>query len=101
MQYVSGATQILPGSSAAYDACDRMGDRKYFDIVVGDIERQTPIADKRLVRISPSAAVAVAVSSMRAYSCVRVLHAPCSCTASLRQGSFMYRRRSIKQATSL
>jgi hypothetical protein len=48
-QYVSGATQILPGSEAAYDACGEMGERKYFDIVLGDIERQTPIADQRLL----------------------------------------------------
>ena len=47
--YVSGATHILPGSEAAQDACDRMGDRRYFDLVLGDIERQLPIADERLV----------------------------------------------------
>ena len=46
---MSGATQILPGSEAAYDACGEMGERKYFDIVLGDIERQTPIADQRLM----------------------------------------------------
>ena len=49
VQYVAGTTQILPGSKAANDACDRMGERKYFDIVIGDIENCTPLADSRLV----------------------------------------------------
>ena len=49
VQYVAGTTQILPGSQAANDACDRMGERKYFDIVLSDIENCTPLADSRLV----------------------------------------------------
>jgi len=49
VQYVAGTTQILPGSQAANDACDRMGERKYFDIVLTDIENCTPLSDTRLV----------------------------------------------------
>ncbi len=48
VQYVAGTTQILPGSKAAEDACDRMGERKYFDLVLADIENCTPLADSRL-----------------------------------------------------
>jgi len=49
VQYVAGTTQILAGSKAAHDACDRMGERKYFDLVLADIENCTPLADSRLV----------------------------------------------------
>ena len=50
VQYVAGSTAIEPGSRAANDACDRMGERKYFDIVLSDIENNTPVADSRLVK---------------------------------------------------
>ena len=49
VQYVAGTTQILPGSKAANDACDYMGERKYFDIVLSDIENCTPLSDTRLM----------------------------------------------------
>ena len=48
VQYVAGTTKILAGSKAANDACDLMGERKYFDIVLADIENCTPLADSRL-----------------------------------------------------
>ena len=71
-QYVSGATQITPGSAAAMDACQLMGDRKYFDVVLSDIECQTPIPDKRLV----SACVLVSVCL---YACVCACVCVCVC----------------------
>lgn len=48
VQYVSGATTILPGSKAAIDACEMMGDRQYFDIVLSDVMHSTPLADEKL-----------------------------------------------------
>jgi hypothetical protein len=48
VQYLAGSTKIMAGSKAANDACDVMGERKYFDIVLADIESCTPVSDARL-----------------------------------------------------
>mmetsp|Transcript_10601 Transcript_10601/g.25796 ORF Transcript_10601/g.25796 Transcript_10601/m.25796 type:complete len:373 (+) Transcript_10601:59-1177(+) len=44
VQYVSGSSKILPGSKAANDAHDQMGDRKFIEIVLADIENCTPLS---------------------------------------------------------
>ena len=62
VQYVAGTTQILAGSKAAEDACDRMGERKYFDIVLSDIENCTPLADSRLVQVCISLSLSLFLS---------------------------------------
>jgi hypothetical protein len=48
VQYVAGSTKILPGSKAAEDANDQMGDRKYIEIVLADIENCTPLSSGSL-----------------------------------------------------
>mmetsp|Transcript_12583 Transcript_12583/g.28911 ORF Transcript_12583/g.28911 Transcript_12583/m.28911 type:complete len:337 (-) Transcript_12583:2407-3417(-) len=50
VQYIAGTNRILAGSRAAEDACDLMGERKYFDIVLSDVENCTPLTDAVLVQ---------------------------------------------------
>ncbi|EKX34623.1 hypothetical protein GUITHDRAFT_90419 [Guillardia theta CCMP2712] len=50
VQYIAGANRILAGSKAAEDACDIMGERKYFDIILSDVENCTPLSDSVLIQ---------------------------------------------------
>ena len=47
---MSGSTKIAAGSVAAREACEHMGDRRYMDIVLTDIEGASPLPDSHLVR---------------------------------------------------
>eukprot|EP00164_Ancoracysta_twista_P008535 GFYU01012379.1.p1 GENE.GFYU01012379.1~~GFYU01012379.1.p1 ORF type:complete len:469 (-),score=28.96 GFYU01012379.1:61-1467(-) len=42
VQYISGQRMILPGSQASDDAFERMGRRKYLDMVIADLEINGP-----------------------------------------------------------
>ena len=49
LKYLSGATEIAAGSLAAREACDLMGDRRFADIVITDLEAAAPLSDAVLV----------------------------------------------------